>query len=395
MLYVITGGSGSGKSAYAEEKIVKLCESAGGGTKLYVATMIPYGEETRRKIARHRKMRAEKAFLTKECYTDLCAFAEEQIFNMEEPPFVLLECMSNLIANEMFGGVEQDSACDQGTNRTAECLSDSLRSEEMIVERVMQGIRKLLDVCRDVVVVTNEVFSESAEDTAEMQEYKQVLAQVNRRMAEQAIEVTEVVYGIPYRLYQKKGRVVKEKRMQTAGDRSMGMKLIIGGAFQGKSEYAEKQYPGIRWTDGAECELAEIFSCEGMCHFETYVRRLMLREWEKEAIDRKCPGGAGKEAQHDRLTGLDDPARLDDLGGFEEAVGHSNLAERILKENPQIILIGNEIGCGLVPVDAFERNYREQYGRICTKLAQRAQRVDRVVCGIGVRLKPEGMPDDR
>ena len=50
-------------------------------------------------------------------------------------------------------------------------------------------------------------------------------------------------------------------------------------------------------------------------------------------------------------------------------------------------VICDEIGCGLVPMDAFERKYRADTGRIMTALAESAEGVDRVVCGIGARLR--------
>ena len=59
----------------------------------------------------------------------------------------------------------------------------------------------------------------------------------------------------------------------------------------------------------------------------------------------------------------------------------------ILEKNREIIIVCDEIGCGLVPVDAFEREYREAVGRILSALAGEAERVDRVVCGIGTRIK--------
>ena len=92
MFYVVTGGSGSGKSAYAEELIIR----SGSGPRIYIATMYPYDEESHKRIARHRQMRAKKEFETVECYTDL---ASAQI---PEGANVLLECMSNLTANELF-----------------------------------------------------------------------------------------------------------------------------------------------------------------------------------------------------------------------------------------------------------------------------------------------------
>ena len=60
MLHLITGGSGSGKSRYAEGEILKL----GPGRRIYIATMYPYDEESRQRIARHRAMRAGKNFET-------------------------------------------------------------------------------------------------------------------------------------------------------------------------------------------------------------------------------------------------------------------------------------------------------------------------------------------
>ena len=67
MMTVVTGGSGSGKSAFAEDKIV----SFGPAKRIYIATMHPYDEESHKRVARHRKMRAGKGFETVECYTGL------------------------------------------------------------------------------------------------------------------------------------------------------------------------------------------------------------------------------------------------------------------------------------------------------------------------------------
>ena len=63
------------------------------------------------------------------------------------------------------------------------------------------------------------------------------------------------------------------------------------------------------------------------------------------------------------------------------------LTEAILDKNRDLIIVCDEIGCGLVPVDAFEREYRESVGRICTELAKNADEVYRVTCGIGNRIR--------
>ncbi len=58
-----------------------------------------------------------------------------------------------------------------------------------------------------------------------------------------------------------------------------------------------------------------------------------------------------------------------------------------LLKNPGCIIISDEIGNGIVPVDAFEREYRERTGRILVKLANQADEVVRVICGIGQKIK--------
>ena len=130
------------------------------------------------------------------------------------------------------------------------------------------------------------------------------------------------------------------------GQENTRMRLIVGGAFQGKLDYAKKICPDTEWTDGSECELEEIAACSGMNRFHLFVRR-----WMK--------AGRTKE----------------------------ELTDAILKDGRELTLICDDVGCGLVPVDAFEREYRETAGRICTALAERSSRVDRVVCGIGIRIK--------
>ena len=60
MLILVSGGSASGKSEFAESLVLQ----SGCDRRYYLATMIPYDEECRRRISRHRKMRAVKGFET-------------------------------------------------------------------------------------------------------------------------------------------------------------------------------------------------------------------------------------------------------------------------------------------------------------------------------------------
>ena len=63
------------------------------------------------------------------------------------------------------------------------------------------------------------------------------------------------------------------------------------------------------------------------------------------------------------------------------------MIEHFCKEHPDCILICDEIGNGIVPMEAEERTYRECTGRILEGLAAQADEVVRVVCGIGQKIK--------
>lgn len=62
-------------------------------------------------------------------------------------------------------------------------------------------------------------------------------------------------------------------------------------------------------------------------------------------------------------------------------------AEKLLMEGEDCVIISNEVGYGLVPVDAFDREYREAVGRVNCYLAGKASQVIRIICGIGTTIK--------
>ena len=171
MLTIVTGGSGSGKSAFAEDKVLAFGEAQ----RVYIATMHPFDEESHKRIERHRKMRAGKGFETVECYTGL------KDVKLPSGCVVLLECMSNLVANEMFE--------EQGAH-------------EQTVKDIISGIDELVRQEAHVVIVTNEIFSDAVVFDKEMASYLEYLGKINQAVALRADEVVEVVYGIP--VYQKK-----------------------------------------------------------------------------------------------------------------------------------------------------------------------------------------------
>ncbi|MCI8856283.1 MAG: bifunctional adenosylcobinamide kinase/adenosylcobinamide-phosphate guanylyltransferase [Clostridiaceae bacterium] len=169
MLILVTGGAASGKSEHAEHL---LCEAAPPGERLYVAAMQPYGEAAQRRIARHRALRAGKGFADAERYTDLAHFSTGRRFEG-----ILLECLSNLLANEMF----QEDCTDA-------------------VQAVLSGVDALEAQCGTLVVVTNEIFSDGNAYPAETRQYIRALAAINQALAARADAVYESVCGILCRI---------------------------------------------------------------------------------------------------------------------------------------------------------------------------------------------------
>lgn len=188
MLHMVYGGSASGKSSYAESFAMSL---QGDGRLLYIATMYPYkwntteiDPETMQRIERHRAMRADKGFDTVECYRHV-----EHIVAKRQD-VLLLECMSNLLANEMY--LEPD----------ADASSDMAETMSPVSKKIVQALIDLSTRVQDVVIVTNDVFSDGGNLTYDesTREYVKNLAQINCALAREAATVTEVVCGIPVKI---------------------------------------------------------------------------------------------------------------------------------------------------------------------------------------------------
>ncbi|MBP5529907.1 MAG: bifunctional adenosylcobinamide kinase/adenosylcobinamide-phosphate guanylyltransferase [Lachnospiraceae bacterium] len=175
MIILVYGGSASGKSLFAEDTICRLSE---GKNKYYIATMqVGDDEENIERVKKHRKMRKEKGFTTVECQVSL----ENALDAMSGSKNALLECMSNLVANEMFFGGE-------------------IISHNDTVKKVKDGLKKLIEGTDNLVVVTNNIFESDSDYDEITLSYMDALGEINAYLAELADEVYEVVVGIPLRI---------------------------------------------------------------------------------------------------------------------------------------------------------------------------------------------------
>ncbi len=166
MVTLVIGGIGSGKSACAERLLEEISDVE---NKYYLATMRVLDEAGRERRARHRRQRRGKGFLTIEQPRDI-----GQVVRRMKPGAnaALLECISNLAANEMF---------DEG-----------ISTVEDTVRRTLEGIRQLRAELCHLVIVTNDGFEDDDGYDEETKNYLEALAQINRVLFEEADMIVEV-----------------------------------------------------------------------------------------------------------------------------------------------------------------------------------------------------------
>ena len=124
------------------------------------------------------------------------------------------------------------------------------------------------------------------------------------------------------------------------------MQIYVGGMYQGKLAYVLRHTDCRSVTDGAVCTVEEALSAEVLHHFHMFVHRML-----------------------------------------ENHLPVSVFLDRFCEENPDCIVICDEVGCGVVPANEFDRKYRETVGRCCCRIASKADTVVRITCGVAQRIK--------
>ncbi len=126
------------------------------------------------------------------------------------------------------------------------------------------------------------------------------------------------------------------------------MKLITGGAYQGKLDFAIKKY-NINTTEivnGETFDVADLSNIRCINNYHLFVKKL--------------------------------------LENGENPISETS---KIISENPDIIIIIDEIGNGIIPLEKNERIWREQVGKVGCLLAEKADTVERIICGIAIKIK--------
>lgn len=175
MFALITGGSAGGKSEFAENLALSVSTNK---KRIYLATMIAFGEEGRYRVKRHKKLREGKGFLTVEAPTDFCGLTEDFPDCMEYT--VLLEDLSNLVANILFSGEE--------------------KSEDEFLDIIISNVELLAANCQNLIVVTNNVFEDGIEYEEDTVLFMKVLARANNILANKCDYFSEIVVGLENRI---------------------------------------------------------------------------------------------------------------------------------------------------------------------------------------------------
>ncbi|MCM1507180.1 MAG: bifunctional adenosylcobinamide kinase/adenosylcobinamide-phosphate guanylyltransferase [Ruminococcus flavefaciens] len=126
------------------------------------------------------------------------------------------------------------------------------------------------------------------------------------------------------------------------------MIMITGGAYSGKNKFVHERLsvPENLTKDGRYCTFGEIFTAVCVNNYHILVKRLI-----------------------------------------SENIEPIGFTEKLCMENNNIIIIMDEIGCGIVPVEKGERKWREMCGKCGCIIAENSETVVRMACGIGKAIK--------
>ncbi len=219
---------------------------------------------------------------------------------------------------------------DLGNLTANELFGGETFSEECgktIPDRIAADIDKISLNCANLTIVANEVFSGGKDYEGETTTYLYVLARLSKILAERADQVVELVCGLPQVLKNSKESGFPEP--EKTGDRNMI--FVTGPLFAGKQEYI--------------------------------MRTLGLNEKQFEALAIRDVQNLAAETPMEKL---------------------GDLAESLAEKK---IVIATEVGGGIIPLDPVERQNREKAGRLACLLAERAETVIRVCCGLPCYLK--------
>ena len=347
MHILISGGCKNGKSSLAQDLACEYAKKT-GCRPIYFATMIPYDSEDEERIEKHRADRKDMGFITIECGKNL----SETIKNMESGRVVLFDSLTALIANELF---------DQDNNLPEMDSASVLPNEKPVIpnlflnpslpEKIKSDLSALIEKSDSVIFVSDSIFSDGKiyDETIEL--YRKILAETENFIAQKCDKVVEMVAGNAECTMQNTQLPNGVNSDKNYALQIMNHALILGGSYQGKTAWAKRKF-SLSDEDIFVCESDSMpdFSKKCLAHYENYVAYCLKNNLSP---------------------------RTD---FFDENASANNQKAKC----PQIIIC-DDIFCGVVPIDAFQRKWREETGLCLQKIAEKAE-LWRIFCGRAERI---------
>jgi adenosylcobinamide kinase / adenosylcobinamide-phosphate guanylyltransferase len=175
MLIFISGGVRSGKSKLGE-KFANELAVGDVGNKVYLATSKVYDDEMKARIRRHQKDRAAKNYITIEKSEHI----GEIVSQLSSDDTVLMDCLGNLVANEMFYDYQ---------------LEYNAQMKMEIAEKIFAEIMAINAAVRNYIIISNEVFSSGITYDKATEAYLEVLGQLHIKIVAAAQTAIECTYG--------------------------------------------------------------------------------------------------------------------------------------------------------------------------------------------------------
>ena len=181
-LILVTGGARSGKSTFAEEYVRKL-----GGNVLYIATSIPFDDEMKERIKRHKAQRPSE-WQTVEAYKDMDLQLKDGLKGRDA---VLLDCITIMVSNLMLErAMDWEGVSPEEINAV----------EAYVKDEIDKLIKTAMDSEIPFIIVTNELGMGVVPPYELGRAIRDIAGRVNQMLAKASEEVYLCVSGIPVKI---------------------------------------------------------------------------------------------------------------------------------------------------------------------------------------------------
>ena len=170
MTIFISGGAKCGKSSLAQELILKLAE---GGTRYYIATLVPTGSEDEERIRLHLLDRAGMGFETVECAQNIMDCLE----TVDSSGAFLVDSVTSLMQNALFPAERNYEMDLEAADRCGDQLAEFAR------------------IVQHAVFVSDYIYTDSGRYDPGTEQYRKCLASADRQLAQICDTVLEVSAG--------------------------------------------------------------------------------------------------------------------------------------------------------------------------------------------------------